>query len=269
MNKLKTFIAVAALSVTVGANVLAAGIVEKEDTKKEISDNLSTEKEKVINPLPVTMDQPKVEQYLPKEENYIVKPTDTLSDIAITNKVSIEDIKEWNDLNTDIIHPGQQLIIINKSESTEEVTDVQILADNEIILDKKSAAPNVGQADEAVGHVEPVIEEAPVVENTPVASEEATKEITVTATAYTASCPGCSGITATGINIKDNPDKKVISVDPSVIPLGSEVYVEGYGYAVAADTGGAIKGNRIDVFIPEQQDAINWGKQQVEVKILN
>ena len=64
----------------------------------------------------------------------------------------------------------------------------------------------------------------------------------MTATAYTAYCNGCSGITTTGINLRANPNLKVIAVDPSVIPLGSKVWVEGYGYAVAGDTGGAIKG---------------------------
>ena len=89
------------------------------------------------------------------------------------------------------------------------------------------------------------------------------------ASAYTASCEGCSGITATGINLKANPNAKVISVDPTVIPLGSKVYVEGYGEAIAGDTGGAIKGNRIDVFFPSQQDAINFGVKQLKVTILN
>jgi 3D (Asp-Asp-Asp) domain-containing protein len=89
------------------------------------------------------------------------------------------------------------------------------------------------------------------------------------ASAYTASCNGCSGITATGIDLKKNPNTKVISVDPSVIPLGSKVNVEGYGVAIAGDTGGAIKGNRIDVFIPNKQDAINFGRKQVKVTILD
>jgi 3D (Asp-Asp-Asp) domain-containing protein/LysM repeat protein len=262
MNKVKTFIAVAALSVTVGANVLAAELVDRNvEPKKEKPNNISVEKEKVIKPLDITMEQPTVEQVIDKEENYTVKPNDTLSDIAISKDVSIEDIKEWNHLNTNIIHPGEELIV-NGSDSTAGETDIP--ADNEIIL---TETPNGGQA---VEPTEPVIQEEPVMEEpVPVESPEETKEITVTATAYTASCEGCSGITATGVNIKDNPDKKVISVDPSVIPLGTEVYVEGYGYAVAADTGGAIKGNKIDVFIPDKQDAINWGKQQVEVKILN
>ena len=92
-------------------------------------------------------------------------------------------------------------------------------------------------------------------------------ELTMSATAYTASCNGCSGITATGLNLLDNPDKKVISVDPSVIPLGSKVYVEGYGHAIAGDTGGAIVGNKIDLFIPEKQDAINWGVRDVKVTV--
>ncbi|MES9685214.1 3D domain-containing protein, partial [Gottfriedia acidiceleris] len=95
------------------------------------------------------------------------------------------------------------------------------------------------------------------------------KVITMEASAYTASCKGCTGITATGINLKENPNTKVISVDPSVIPLGSKVNVEGYGVAIAGDTGGAIKGNRIDVFIPNKQDAINFGRKQVKVTILN
>jgi 3D (Asp-Asp-Asp) domain-containing protein len=101
------------------------------------------------------------------------------------------------------------------------------------------------------------------------ASSENSKQITVKATAYTASCDGCSGVTATGINIKANPNEKVIAVDPSVIPLGSKVYVEGFGEATAADTGGAIKGNRIDVFIPSEQAAINFGVKQLKVTILN
>src|SRR5690625_4562303 len=91
----------------------------------------------------------------------------------------------------------------------------------------------------------------------------------VTATAYTANCDGCTGITYTGINLKDNPNQKVIAVDPNVIPLGSKVWVEGYGTAIAADTGGAIKGNRIDVFVANEADAKRFGIQQLRIKILD
>ncbi|MDE3840523.1 hypothetical protein C0966_14475 [Bacillus methanolicus] len=100
-------------------------------------------------------------------------------------------------------------------------------------------------------------------------STENGREFYVSSTAYTASCNGCSGITSSGINLKANPNVKVIAVDPRVIPLGTKVYVEGYGYAVAADTGGAIKGYKIDVFFPSNSQAYRWGNRKVKIKILN
>ena len=98
--------------------------------------------------------------------------------------------------------------------------------------------------------------------------DKVVKELVVSSSAFTANCNGCSGITSTGINLKRNPDIKVIAVDPSVIPLGTKVHVEGYGYAVAGDTGGAIKGNKIDVFFSSTNDAFKWGRKDVKIKIL-
>lgn len=100
-------------------------------------------------------------------------------------------------------------------------------------------------------------------------NKDSGNEFYVTSTAYTASCNGCSGKTATGIDLKANSGMKVIAVDPSVIPLGSKVHVEGYGYAIAGDTGSAIKGNKIDVFFPEKSQAYRWGSKQVKVKVLH
>ena len=94
------------------------------------------------------------------------------------------------------------------------------------------------------------------------------KTIKMSATAYTASCKGCSGITKTGLNLRKNPSLKVIAVDPKIIPLGSKVWVEGYGIAVAGDIGSAIKGKKIDVFISNKATAKNWGRKTVTVKIL-
>ncbi|MFL0584467.1 ubiquitin-like domain-containing protein [Solibacillus silvestris] len=94
------------------------------------------------------------------------------------------------------------------------------------------------------------------------------KEFYVTATAYTPNCAGCSGISAAGLNLRANPDMKVIAVDPKVIPLGTKVWVEGYGNAVAADTGGAIKGNKIDVLVPTTSKAKSWGRKKVRIKVL-
>ncbi|MCA0986523.1 peptidoglycan-binding protein [Guptibacillus algicola] len=100
-------------------------------------------------------------------------------------------------------------------------------------------------------------------------SEQSGQEFKVEATAYTAYCEGCSGVTATGIDLRANPNQKVIAVDPDVIPLGSKVHVEGYGTAIAGDTGGAIQGNRIDLFMPERQDALDFGRKTVTVTVLD
>ncbi|WP_349773562.1 3D domain-containing protein [Rummeliibacillus stabekisii] len=93
------------------------------------------------------------------------------------------------------------------------------------------------------------------------------KSMYVTATAYTDRCEGCSGITAIGINLRKNPYKKVIAVDKRIIPLNSIVYVNGYGLAIAGDTGGAIKGKKIDVFIRSKKQALQWGRKTVKITI--
>jgi 3D (Asp-Asp-Asp) domain-containing protein len=64
------------------------------------------------------------------------------------------------------------------------------------------------------------------------------------------------GITASGKRVEEN---KTIAVDPKVIALGSEVYIDGYGYMEAQDTGSAIKGNIIDVYIADHEEALNLG----------
>ena len=51
--------------------------------------------------------------------------------------------------------------------------------------------------------------------------------------------------------------------------MGSKVYVEGYGYAIASDTGSAIKGNIIDVFFNTKVEALNWGRRNVKIRIIN
>lgn len=93
-------------------------------------------------------------------------------------------------------------------------------------------------------------------------------EMYVSATAYSPeSSPNAT--TKLGYNIRQNPNMKLIAVDPSVIPLGSKVWVEGYGVAIAGDTGGAIKGHKIDVLMPNNAAAIQWGRKTVKVVILN
>ncbi|MGG0724976.1 3D domain-containing protein [Bacillus mycoides] len=101
------------------------------------------------------------------------------------------------------------------------------------------------------------------------------KEFYVTATAYTADPsengykPGEIVKSKLGHNLTANPNMKLIAVDPAVIPLGSTVYVENYGTAIAGDTGSAIKGHIIDLLMPDSATANNWGRRSVKVTILN
>ncbi|USK68618.1 LysM peptidoglycan-binding and 3D domain-containing protein [Peribacillus asahii] len=186
-----------------------------------------------------------------QEVDYTVESGDTLSEIAHENDVSVNDLKSWNGLNSDTIYPEQNLVMkpgVNKVE----------IANVESETKSEQAVPaNIEEQEKTVSKSETTNQ------------SDIEKEITVRATAYTADCQGCIGTTATGVDLKSNPDAKVVAVDPSVIPLGSKVYVEGYGYATAEDTGSAIKGNRVDVFIPNEQDALNWGVKTVKVQVLD
>jgi len=85
--------------------------------------------------------------------------------------------------------------------------------------------------------------------------------IEMLATAYTADCAGCGGMTAIG----RRAGKGIVAVDPRVIPLGTRLYIPGYGIAVAGDTGGDIVGNRIDLGFDSWRDAMLFGRRDVKV----
>jgi 3D (Asp-Asp-Asp) domain-containing protein len=85
------------------------------------------------------------------------------------------------------------------------------------------------------------------------------------ATAYTANCSGCSGVTASG----QHAGHGIVAVDPQVIPLGSHLFIPGYGRAIAGDTGGAIRGNRVDLGFNSDSDAMQFGRRSVTVYVLH
>ena len=89
------------------------------------------------------------------------------------------------------------------------------------------------------------------------------KVMTMESTAYLPTDGSPAGLTATG----RKADFGVVAVDPRVIPLNSLVYVEGYGFAIAADTGGAIKGNIIDVCFTNARTVRAWGRRKVVVHV--
>lgn len=118
--------------------------------------------------------------------------------------------------------------------------------------------------------------------------EVASTTMTVEATAYCPGTPGsgcptvnggsyCTGVyangyTATGVRAKagngtrENPH--IIAVDPKMMPLGTLVEISGYGYAKAEDVGGAIKGRRIDLLFDTHEEALQFGRRNLELKII-
>lgn len=89
--------------------------------------------------------------------------------------------------------------------------------------------------------------------------------LSMVATAYTAECGGCSGYTADGYRAGHG----IVAVDPHVIPLGTKLYIPGYGFAIAGDTGGAIVGRRIDLGFDSVADAMQFGRRVVKVYTLH
>lgn len=252
------------MSLALGVIILGTsiGTVSAEEYEVQTGDSLwkiaqkhNTTIDKLVEINGLSSSEIKPKQKLLINETYKVEEGDSLFKIGKKFNVSVEDLKKWNNLTSDTIVSGQELEI-HGSTTTKEADE--------------SKPKDSSSSDEKS-------EEKPVTEAKPAASEKkeaATdqpegKTITATATAYTAKCNGCTGITHTGIDLNKNPNAKVIAVDPNVIPLGSKVYVEGYGEAVAGDTGGSIKGNKIDIHVPTKAEATKFGIQTVKVTILD
>lgn len=262
-KQIVTLTAIAALSVGAATSASASSsyTVQPGDTLWEISQdkNISVENLKGWNDLSSDLILPSQELKVDGQatskaktdsSTYTVKSGDTLFEIASAHGVSLNSLTSWNNISGHLIYPGQELAVKGGAAAPAKAEKAP--------TQEKSTAPASAPVATAPA------EKAPTK-----ASTQSGKTMTVSATAYTAYCAGCSGTTATGIDLRANPNQKVIAVDPSVIPLGSKVWVEGYGEAIAGDTGGAIKGNKIDVFIPTQGEALKWGRKNITIKVLN
>ncbi|UKJ78741.1 LysM peptidoglycan-binding domain-containing protein [Priestia megaterium] len=302
--------------------------VEKGDTLWKVAQkhSVSVDELKDANNLTSNIIYPNQELNVAtiKEMTHKVQQGNTLWSISQQYGVTVDQIKEWNGLKSDLIYPGEQLKIQSPNgqaqqsspsvaqaapeaqqaqapaeQTQEEQQQAQVEQTQEeqqqAQVEQAQKEQQQAQAEQAQKEQQQAQAEQAQKEQQQAQAEQAQKEqqqaqaeqaqkeqqpaessqqasgksMTVEATAYTANCAGCSGTTATGVDLKANPNQKVIAVDPSVIPLGSKVYVEGYGEAVAADTGGAIKGNRIDVFVPAEGEAQQFGRKSVKITVMN
>lgn len=182
------------------------------------------------------------------EVSHTVTSSDTLTSISLkyygdTNHVNT--IAKANNIQTvDLIIDGQVLKFDTDAKATSASED-----------NNTSASQSVSQNETATQNT-----------NTTYSG----RTITMESTAYSsdpADALGGGTVTATGQNLLENP--MAVAVDPSVIPLGTHLYVEGYGEAYAVDTGSAIQGNIIDVHFPTAAQCESWGRRQVQVTILD
>lgn len=90
-------------------------------------------------------------------------------------------------------------------------------------------------------------------------------ELPMIATAYTRYDEGCTDYTYNGTYLR----RGLVAVDPNIIPLGTRLYIPGYGEALADDIGGAIQGNRIDLAMDTLDEAFDWGVQHTTVYVLS
>ncbi|GGJ82684.1 peptidase M23 [Lentibacillus kapialis] len=281
MKKLVASIATGAIiaGATVTTVSAAEYEVEKGDNLWSIAQEYNTSVDELvdINELNTTTIYPKQTLSIDDTNNnndsnntngtYKVQKGDTLYGIGNDFGASVNELKAWNNLQSDLIVVGQQLategshVEQNKTQSASGTEATESSSSNE-----STEQSNKSTQATAVSNENNTSEQQS--QDSSQDNPEG-KTMTVTATAYTADCEGCSGVTSTGVDLNANPNKKVIAVDPNVIPLGSKVHVEGYGYATAADIGGAINGNKIDVHVPSEAKANQWGVQTVDVTIVD
>ncbi|MDU6294897.1 3D domain-containing protein [Clostridium celatum] len=195
-----------------------------------------------------------------------------ITEIQKSQEEALEELNSQKDSVAAIIEENEnQLIshslsIINSSTSTSELQNA--IDTLNLLLPQLSSSNVISKANDAIYNANLKIEELnTIVVDKPVIGENMStskKTFTMEATAYTG-----GGITAMGLPVVRDPNGlSTIAVDKSIIPLGSKVYVSGYGVAIASDTGGAIKGNIIDVYLNTYEECVQWGRRTVTVDIL-
>lgn len=182
--------------------------------------------------------------------------------ISIFIYVGIELNKQLNEKSTEILKLKEQL---NKS-------DFKILELEEHINEKSIDSDNKDKELNVLSEEIKKLKEDLNKYQEELKQYEDLKSYNVTATAYTAYCDGCSGFTKNETDVRNTIYKdglRVIAVDQKLIPLNSVLFVETKNekfFAIADDTGGAIKGKKIDVLVPNKNIAKEFGRQH-DVKV--
>lgn len=242
-----------------------------QNAEREKIDKLSEDKEKLAE-LQETVKSKQTEltdnkAKLQEEATAMDAQVATLKDQLANNEEVLKQISTDKQTEEKRLEDEKKLAEAKKQREAEAARKAEEAALKEAEEAKKaeSSTPPVTETSSGSSTDSTVQPEAPV---TDVGNTTGNgKVLYMESTAYSWREAGSGYITATGIDVRTNSN--VIAVDPSVIPLGSLVNVEGYGIAVAGDTGGAIKGNIIDVHFDTVDQCRIWGRRHnVRVEIL-
>ena len=204
-------------------------------------------------------------------QEYTIKWGDTLSVISEATGASLDSLVQVNEIqNANLIYPGT---VLRFSADQKEVTvnngsqeHSYLVQDNKEVKEVEKSEATTSASNETAQATQ-ATETTQAAQTTQAASSSQNGYyLTVEATAYSYNEAGLSSYTADGTNLVNEPN--VIAVDPSVIPLGSYVEIPGYGIFRAADTGGAIYGNRIDVHLVNLNDVYNFGRRTITIRVL-
>ena len=193
-------------------------------------------------------------------QEYTIKWGDTLSVISEATGVSLDTLVQVNEIqDANLIYPGT---VLRFSSDQKEVTVDNGTSQHSYRVQDNNKVEEV----ETTEATTQVAQETETTQAAAASSNQGGYYLTVEATAYSYNEAGLSNYTADGTNLVSEPN--VIAVDPSVIPLGSYVEIPGYGIYRAADTGGAIYGNRIDVHLVNLNDVYNFGRRTITIRVL-
>ena len=221
----------------------------KEETESSLKELESKKSEQETKMAQLNEEQSKVSSVIEANEQKLI----AYSVSIIENSNTISELQESISTLTYLIPTLNSSTVIEAANNSISQGNLKV---------EKINAEEKAKAEAAI----PSRGESMTVTFTPGASSGSTalSTLTMQSTAYTGGT-----LTATGTKPVYNPGGiSTIAVDPSVIPLGSKVYVSGYGIAIAADTGGAINGNIIDLYFNSEADCIAWGRRNVTVEIL-
>jgi uncharacterized protein YabE (DUF348 family) len=250
--KLKT-----AIPVDIKANGIEVQVLTAEDT---IEDMLNAE-EKTLQEQGLEFDK-EIDEVSPSLDSNI--NSDTKVQLV---KVQTSDLLEKQPINFDtIVEKNEELDSSVQKVKSEGVNGEKEITYQVLYKDGVEVSRNVKSTKTIVEPKNKVVEKGTghVYASRGGGNITYKKKISCTATAYSN-----HSTTATGRNpVRNEGGLSTIAVDPSVVPLGSKVYVDGYGYAIASDTGGAIKGNKIDVYLNSSSECDRWGRKSVNVLVV-